>query len=151
MSSPTAHYIQQRYSAVMLWFLSAAVLGIVFGALYCINCPPFDNCCNNLICKCDCCVGYDHVLNTVKCSCVATVLFLFITIGLYHGYLGIQTIAKDYIQAQTLRHLVLIAVSFVFLFFAVSGMFSLTKIVTATNNAHQHKLDGFKKNDCGCS
>ena len=81
-SHSTVHFIRQRLSAfalipLVIWFI-AFCAGI-------IQSPTGDNITSSIACQ----------FNVVCC-------ILFISIFLYHGYLGMQIIMKDYIHSQAI-------------------------------------------------
>ncbi len=62
-------------------------------------------------------------------SPLSTVLMvLSITIGFYHGYLGLQIIIEDYISHRAWRTVMLICIALLFLLFATLGIVSVLKI-----------------------
>jgi succinate dehydrogenase / fumarate reductase, membrane anchor subunit len=58
----------------------------------------------------------------------AALMILAISVGFYHGYLGLQVIIEDYISHEPLKIGLLIAVALMAVLFATLGVVSLLKI-----------------------
>jgi len=58
----------------------------------------------------------------------AALMILVITVGLYHGKLGLQVIAEDYISNRSTRTIVIAAVTMICVLFAVIGVVSVFKL-----------------------
>ena len=62
-------------------------------------------------------------------SPVSTVLMiLMITLGFYHGYLGLQVVIEDYVANESLRFALMIAVALLTILFTAFGVVSVLKI-----------------------
>ncbi len=58
----------------------------------------------------------------------ATLMILVIGVGLYHGKLGLQVIAEDYIADRNKRVITIAAVTMISALFAVIGIVSVLKL-----------------------
>lgn len=58
----------------------------------------------------------------------AALMILVISVGLYHGKLGLQVIAEDYIADRSKRVLVIGAVTMISVLFGVIGILSVLKL-----------------------
>lgn len=109
MKSFTHHYVLQRITACLLlvlvpWFLW------------------------NLFCLRD--AGYQAIVKNFGNSYSVALLFVMLTSGFYHGYLGIQTICLDYLPNPKMRTIISFMVGTIFIFLSVSGTFCLIRLNT---------------------
>lgn len=58
----------------------------------------------------------------------STLMILAISVGFYHGYLGIQVVIEDYIAHEPLKIGLLIAVAMMAILFTTLGVVSILKI-----------------------
>jgi succinate dehydrogenase hydrophobic membrane anchor protein len=105
MNRSTLNYLLQRASAVLLLPLSLWLLLLVIPQLL-----------GGIIL---------HKLNQIEIFFSSlfnvVMLVLYIEIGLYHGFLGIHSIFKDYISCDLSRKLLIVLLIFVSLFCAFAG------------------------------
>lgn len=58
----------------------------------------------------------------------AVLLILAVSVGFYHGYLGLQVVIEDYVAQESLKIALLIAVGLLAMLFATIGVVSVLKI-----------------------
>ena len=58
----------------------------------------------------------------------AALMILVITVGLYHGKLGLQVIVEDYISDRSKRVIIIAAITMICALFAVIGVVSVLKL-----------------------
>jgi succinate dehydrogenase / fumarate reductase membrane anchor subunit len=58
----------------------------------------------------------------------AVLLILAVSVGFYHGYLGLQVVIEDYVAQESLKIALLIAVGLLAVLFATIGVVSVLKI-----------------------
>jgi succinate dehydrogenase / fumarate reductase, membrane anchor subunit len=103
MKSFTTVYIWQRVTAIILLFLTPWFLWNLFKIKD---------------------LNYLDIVQNFNNPISASLIFLMVISGFYHGYLGIQTICLDYLENAKLRFFVL---------FCVGNLFSFLSLLTAFN------------------
>ncbi len=58
----------------------------------------------------------------------AALMILVVTVGLYHGKLGLQVVIEDYVSDRNIRMLSIGAIIIVFTMFAIVGVVSVLKL-----------------------
>ena len=101
MKSFTKIYIWQRITAIILLFLVPWFLWNLFKIKD---------------------LGYYDVVKNFDNPITASLLYLMVASGFYHGFLGIQTICLDYVKSDKMRSLIL---------FFVGGLFGFLSLLTA--------------------
>lgn len=71
---------------------------------------------------------YSTVTAWISSPFSAVLMILAISVGFYHGYLGLQVIIEDYVSHEALKIGLLIAVALIAILFATLGVVSVLKI-----------------------
>ena len=71
---------------------------------------------------------YASVTAWIASPLTTVLLLLFIVVGFYHGYLGLQVVIEDYISSEPLKIALLISIALLALLFATLGVVSVLKI-----------------------
>lgn len=106
--SGTRHWINQRISAIALMVLGLWVLSLLLQ-----------------IASCDAVI----VQQAYASFYYTAVTSLFLLVGFYHSWLGLQTVIEDYVHTPFLKYFLLIVAKFSCVSGAFVGIFSLLKLV----------------------
>lgn len=109
MKSFTHHYVLQRITACLLLVLVPWFLWNLFNLRD---------------------VEYQVIVKSFGSPYSAALLFVMLTSGFYHGYLGIQTICLDYLPHPRMRTVISFIVGTMFIFLSVLGTFCLIRLNT---------------------
>ncbi len=106
----TGHWWHQRVTAAALVLLSFYLMSTFFSQVVLGN-------------------GYPDAIEWLHSPFSATFVILFIAAAFYHAALGLQVVIEDYIHAEGLKVVSIVAVQLVCATFGILGVLSVLKIL----------------------